>query len=132
MADNVRQMAYREPVIQAIRKGLPTGRLDKMAQALSVDRGVLVGILGISERTLQRKHRSSDRLSPSASDRLSRMDRIVSLATEVFGNQDKAAQWLIRPSRTLANEVPLQLLDTDAGTQQVERELRGIQYGFVY
>jgi hypothetical protein len=28
--------------------------------------------------------------------------------------------------------LPLTLLDTDAGAQQVERELRQIQHGFVY
>jgi hypothetical protein len=32
----------------------------------------------------------------------------------------------------LGNELPLRLLDTDAGTQQVERELRQIQHGFAY
>jgi uncharacterized protein (DUF2384 family) len=37
-----------------------------------------------------------------------------------------------RPSRALANELPLELLDTDAGTQRVEQELRQIQFGFVY
>ena len=46
--------------------------------------------------------------------------------------RDRAALWLKQPSRALANELPLKLLDTDAGTQQVERELRQIQYGFVY
>ncbi len=119
-------------VIETVRKGFHTERLDKMAQTLSVDRAVLLGILGVSERTLQRKYRSSDRLSPGASDRLSRVDRIFGLATEVFGSKERAVQWLKRSSRALGNEVPLELLDTDAGSQRVERELRQIQYGFVY
>jgi putative toxin-antitoxin system antitoxin component (TIGR02293 family) len=120
------------PLIAAVREGFPSDRLDKMAETLSVDRIVLLGILGVSQRTLQRKHRASDRLSPSASDRLSRVDRIFALAAEVLGAKDKAIQWLKRSSRALGNEVPLQLLDTDAGTQRVERELRQIQHGFVY
>ena len=103
-----------------------------MAHLLAVDRTLLLRILGVSERTIQRKHMLSERLSPAASDRLSRIDRIYTLAVDVFGDGGKAAQWLKRPSRALANEVPLKLLDTDAGTQQVERELRQIQYGFVY
>ena len=119
-------------VIGAVRKGLPLGRLTQMAQALSVDRAVLLRILGVSQRTMQRKQVHSDRLTPAASDRLSRIDRIYSLAVAVFGDGEKAAQWLKRPSRALANETPLKLLDTDAGTQRVERELRQIQYGFVY
>jgi uncharacterized protein (DUF2384 family) len=86
-----------------------------MARRLAVDRALLLGVLGVSERTLQRKRAHSARLSPAASD-----------------SGEKAAQWLKRPSRALAQHAPLQLLDTDAGTQQVERELRQIQHGFVY
>ena len=119
-------------VIGAVRKGLPAGKLTKMAQLLAVDQELLLRILGVSQRTIQRKHALSDRLSPAASDRLSRIDRIYTLAVAVFGDGDKAAQWLKRPSRALANELPLKLLDTDAGTQRVERELRQIQFGFVY
>jgi hypothetical protein len=37
-----------------------------------------------------------------------------------------------RPSRPLGEDPPLRLLDTDAGTQQVERELLQIQNSFVY
>jgi putative toxin-antitoxin system antitoxin component (TIGR02293 family) len=118
--------------IGAVRKGLPAGKLIQMAQLLSVDRAVLLEILGFSQRTMQRKQVFSERLSPAASDRLSRIDRIYTLAVEVFGDAERAAQWLKRPSRALAGEAPLKLLDTDAGTHRVERELRQIQYGFVY
>jgi putative toxin-antitoxin system antitoxin component (TIGR02293 family) len=119
-------------MIGAVRKGLPAGRLAQMVQLLGVDRSLLLGVVGVSERTIQRKHEHAERLSPAASDRLSRIDRIYALALEVFGSREKAAQWLKRPSRALENEQPLRLLDTDAGTQQVERELREIQYGFVF
>jgi putative toxin-antitoxin system antitoxin component (TIGR02293 family) len=138
MAHNEGQMAHTQHipapsrVIEAVREGLPTARVDKMAQFLSVERTFLLGILGISARTVQRKNRSAVRLSPAASDRLSRMARILSLATEVFDTKEKAAEWLKRPSRALGNQQPIRLLDTDAGTQCVERELRQIQHGFVY
>src|SRR5579864_3933223 len=119
-------------VIGAVRHGLPAARLNRMAELLAVDRAVLLRVLGVSERTVQRKRAHSARLSPAASDRLARVDRIYTLAQEVLGDGQKAAQWLKRPSRALGQAVPLQLLDTDAGTQQVERELRQIQHGFVY
>lgn len=119
-------------VIGAVRKGLPPTRLTKMAQMLQVERAVLLGVLGISERTVQRRHSHAEPLSPAASDRLARIDRIFHLAIEVLGNQEKAAQWLKRPSRALGNELPLKLLDTDAGSQQVERELRQIEHSFVF
>ena len=140
LAHNIGQMSHTAALtpsggahmIGAVRKGLPAGKLSQMAQLLVVDRAFLLKIVGVSERTIQRKHVLAERLSPAASDRLSRIDRIYTLAADVFGSGEKAAQWLKRPSRALANEQPLKLLDTDAGTQQVERELRQIQYGFVY
>lgn len=119
-------------MIGAVRKGLPAGRLNEVARLLDIDKATLLSVLGISERTLQRKHVLSARLSPAASDRLARIGRIYALAVEVFGDTGKAAEWLKRPSRALGKEMPLRLLDTDAGTQQVEGELRQIQHGFVY
>lgn len=133
-------MTHNDPVrprtvsqmIGAVRKGLPAGRLNEVARLLDIDKATLLSVLGISERTLQRKHVLSARLSPAASDRLARIGRIYALAVEVFGDTGKAAEWLKRPSRALGKEMPLRLLDTDAGTQQVEGELRQIQHGFVY
>jgi putative toxin-antitoxin system antitoxin component (TIGR02293 family) len=118
--------------IESVRHGISISNLDRMIQTLGIDREILLDILGISNRTLQRKFRANDRLSPLASDRLSRVDRIYQLAVSVFGDEKKAAEWLKRPSRALNNELPLRLLDTDAGTQQVEQELRQIEYGFVF
>ena len=103
-----------------------------MAETLAVERRVLTGILGISERAVRRKRRSAVRLTPTASDRLSRIDRILSLATEVFGATEKAAEWLKRSNHALGNQQPIQLLDTDAGTQCVEQKLRQIQHSFAY
>ena len=120
------------PMIETVRKGFPATRLDQMARHLSVNRAMVLALLGLSERTLQRKTQTEARLSPAVSDRLARMDRIIALATEVFGGTEKAVQWLKRPSRALGTEIPLQLLDTDAGTESVQRELRQIQYSFAY
>ena len=44
-------------------------------------------------------------------------------------DRDKASRWLTAASRGLGGEVPLQLLDTDIGTQRVQQELREIEYG---
>lgn len=125
-------MAQQRDVIETIRKGFPAARLDQMARILAVERPIFLALLGLSERTFQRKTQRAARLSPVVSDRLARLDRIILLATEVFGAKEKAIQWLKRPSRALDSQIPLQLLDTDAGTQRVERELRQIQYGFVF
>jgi putative toxin-antitoxin system antitoxin component (TIGR02293 family) len=115
--------------IAEVREGLPLAELDQTAELLGIDRAQLASILDTSLRTLQRKAEADGRLGPSASDRLARIKRIHELATHVLGERDKASRWLTAASRGLGGEVPLQMLDTDIGTQRVQQELREIEYG---
>lgn len=115
--------------IAEVREGLPLAELDRTAELLGIDRAQLASILDTSLRTLQRKAEADARLGPAASDRLARIKRIHELATHVLGERDKASRWLTAASRALDGEVPLQMLDTDIGTQRVQQELREIEYG---
>ncbi len=112
-----------------IREGLPLNVLDELATVLKVDPLDLADVLGMSVRTLQRRAEGGERLGPAASDRLARIRRILELAAHVFGEMEKAAHWLTSPSRALANEIPLHMLDTDVGAQRVQLELRQIEFG---
>ena len=113
-----------------VRRGLPVRALDELARLLQVDRATLAQVLGVSLRTLQRKAGENERLAPAASDRLARVRRILDLATEVLGEQSKGVRWLTAKSRALGGDVPLQMLDTDIGTQRVQQELHQIEFGF--
>lgn len=113
-----------------VRRGLPVGALDHLAEQLQVDRTELARVLGVSLRTLQRKTGAKQRLDPGVSDRLARVRRILDLATDVLGEQSKGARWLTSKSRVLGGEVPLHMLDTDTGTQRVQQELHQIEFGF--
>jgi putative toxin-antitoxin system antitoxin component (TIGR02293 family) len=115
-----------------VRQGLPMRALDDLASQLHLDRAELADILGTSLRTLQRKDETRDRLGPVASDRLARVARILDLAVHVFGELDKASIWLTSKSRALEDEVPLHMLDTDIGTERVQRELRQIEFGMPF
>lgn len=115
--------------IEEVRAGLPLVELDQVAEMLGIDRTQLATLLDTSLRTLQRKAESDGRLGPAASDRLARIKRIHELATYVLGEGDKASRWLTSASRGLGGQVPLEMLDTDIGTQRVQQELREIEYG---
>lgn len=85
--------------------------------------------MGISVRTLERHQKDKKPLSPVQSDRLLRYARIAARAEEVFEDALKARDWLKRPIAALAGEVPLNLLDTEAGVEQVDDILTRIEYG---
>jgi putative toxin-antitoxin system antitoxin component (TIGR02293 family) len=71
----------------------------------------------------------SDSLRPTVSGRLYRLARIAAQAETVFENSQTATTWLKRPNRALNGRAPVDLLDTDAGTQQVAELLDRIEYG---
>lgn len=118
-----------EAEIAGVREGLPLSDLADLANLLQVDRSRLAALLDTSIRTVQRKAGADARLAPAASDRLARIRRIVALATHVLGEPEAATRWIRTPSERLGGEAPLQWLDTDAGTQLVQQELRQIEFG---
>ncbi|MCI0441640.1 MbcA/ParS/Xre antitoxin family protein, partial [bacterium] len=63
------------------------------------------------------------------SDRVVRLARIGAMAAYVLGNEQKAAVWLHERNRALGGIPPLDILDTDIGTRQVEEILGRIEHG---
>lgn len=101
-----------------------------------VDRLVASGRLSLTEidkMVLPRKtlshRRSIGTLTSEQSDRLGRVARVIALAEEAFGSADKAHLWLRRPTDALDGERPLDLLDTSAGSHEVERLIGWISHG---
>jgi putative toxin-antitoxin system antitoxin component (TIGR02293 family) len=78
-----------------------------------------------------RNRARSSRLDANISDRIERVKRIYALTQHAIGGRDKAGLWLTRPNRVLHGQIPLSLLDTDAGAQLVEQELYRIRYGII-
>jgi putative toxin-antitoxin system antitoxin component (TIGR02293 family) len=50
-------------------------------------------------------------------------------ATDVFGSQEEAEQWLERPGIGLDQRRPIDLLATPAGVELVEQYLTRLAYG---
>jgi putative toxin-antitoxin system antitoxin component (TIGR02293 family) len=111
------------------REGLPVKTLPALAEELDVERKVLAKVVGISERTLSRRLSNGSKLSAEESDRTMRVARVFALAEETLGSREKAGRWLSKSNLALGGEVPLELLDTDAGRHDVETILRRIEYG---
>lgn len=113
---------------QNIEKGLLYRAVDSVNARYGLATDELVFILAVPSRTLARR-KAQNKLRPEESDRLVRLGRIGALAEETLGDSTKAAHWLRRPNRALANEIPLRQLDTDVGTRQVENLLLRIAHG---
>lgn len=110
-----------------VREGLPLSVID---QAIADGRITAVELdrLALSRKTLAHR-RILGSLTPDQSDRLSRLLRTIEDAEATFGDRAKAHKWLRRPSAFLDGEAPLDRLDTDIGTRQVEAMLGRIAHG---
>lgn len=112
-----------------IRNGIPYSQLTRMKAALNLTDDEFANYLGISLRTLQRKRNSRERLSITEGDRLYRMARIFALTISVLEDEEMAKRWLHRPQRGLGGRVPIEVIQTEAGGQEVEDLLEKIEFG---
>ena len=124
-----RKVGTANDLVELVREGLPAETLPRMAHELSIDRGAVARVAGISDRTLSRRLASHARLTAEESDRMVRIARVLALADETLGDRTKAARWLQTPNRALNDSAPFELLDTDTGVRSVETVLGRIAYG---
>lgn len=126
-----------------IRKGIPFSVISHVKKELNLADEVIARIVGISPRTVARRRKRGgqpgkvggapwiDRLSPVESDRIYRFARIVALAEDVFEGKDEALEWLNGRQHGLGGAIPFEMLQTDAGTREVEELLIRIDHGVI-
>ena len=114
----------------AISKGFDPKALFHLIENVGVlaTEEALQGVLGISQRTLQRK-RKAERLSSDQSSRMWRFAEILAQATNALGSQEEAERWMMEPAMGLDNRRPIDLLSTVAGAEAVEDHLTRMEYG---
>ncbi len=119
-----------------IREGFPYRVAVYIKEKLDLTDSELSKMLGISLRTLSRLKkeaaaRSVEKLSSVASDRLYRLARIYACAEDVLEDRDQAVEWLHSPQFGLGGRIPLEMIQTEAGSKEVEDLLGRIEYGVV-
>jgi putative toxin-antitoxin system antitoxin component (TIGR02293 family) len=114
-----------------VREGFPWEAAFYVKETLTFSDKMFASFLEISPRTLARLKQKRSRLSMSASDRLFRLARIVSLAIEALEDKEQALSWLDKPQVGLGGRRPFDLIRTEAGAREVEDLLGRIEYGVV-
>ena len=113
--------------------GLPARSVERLINTLVVighTEPSLAKALGVSWRTVQRQKKTPEkRLSKEQSGRMWKFAEILAKATEVFGSQPDAEQWMKRPATGLEQRRPIDLLETPAGAELVENCLERLEYG---
>ncbi|MFM9971007.1 MAG: antitoxin Xre-like helix-turn-helix domain-containing protein [Burkholderiales bacterium] len=114
---------------QILEGGLPLGALDALKRVASLSDTQIATLVGISGKTLQRARSARQLLDSVSSDRLYRVARLIALASEVLDDAKRGIGWLTRAQPGLGGSIPLALMTTDAGCEQVEQLLLRIEHG---
>jgi putative toxin-antitoxin system antitoxin component (TIGR02293 family) len=113
---------------ETVKAGLPYASLEALIGKFGLAREEAAAALHLPQRTIARR-KKEQKLQADESDRLLRLARVSAQAAATLGSDEKAVQWLRRPNRALGNRAPLNLIDTDIGTRQVEEVLGRIEHG---
>lgn len=106
--------------------------IERMRERLALERGSIAEIIGVSERTYERRLRApaKARLAGSGvAERALRLARIQALADWVLEDRDAARAWLSEPQPGLGGRTPNDLLASEFGAREVERLLNRIEHG---
>lgn len=115
-------------ILAAVRDGFPFTVFESVSKHLDLSPERMSAVLGIPARTVARR-KSTRSFTPQESDRLYRLARTFAQAVETLGSIERARGWLKSPDGALGGDVPLELLDTDIGSRQVEDVLLRLDYG---
>ncbi|MEN5314505.1 antitoxin Xre/MbcA/ParS toxin-binding domain-containing protein [Pseudomonas koreensis] len=113
-----------------IEAGFPASIVNQLCDhgTISVEARDLI----ISLTTLKTKLMLDQRLTVDESDRLFRVAHITAMAVVLFGDNEKAGNWLNTPKSRFSGKSPIAMLCTTPGTRRVDELLIQLVEGLVF
>ncbi len=115
-------------VIKVIEKGLPVSTFTKIRNELGLPDKDLAKFIRVPKSTLAVRKKKS-KFSFEESERLYRVQRLITKAMNVFGDIEAARKWLKEKAYGLGDISPLEFAKTEVGAREVENLLGRIEHG---
>ncbi len=123
-----RRITSEADVLTLVQSGVPGKVYSRIEIRLSIPKGT-VG----PETTLRNRLKvRAGRLTADETQRVIGIARVFALATELFGNEKDALEWMHRPAKLIPDRgpvKPIELAVRDAGVRLLEDRIRRTQYG---
>lgn len=116
---------------ELILGGLPYASLFEVSKHLSaLAASDISTAVGVSERTLRRQKDNPDKAMPTElASKTWQLAQTLAIATDVFGSQEAAGQWMVQAATGLDGRRPIDLLQTVPGAELVNDFLGRLEYG---
>jgi len=114
-------------VVRVTRQGLPPELVDILVEK-GFSRKDLTWI--VPARTLRHRREKHENLTPEESDRFLRAAKLYTLAVEVFGDPDKAMQWLTKPRNAFDGLNAMEFMQSETGGDIIEEQLCQLDAGY--
>jgi putative toxin-antitoxin system antitoxin component (TIGR02293 family) len=111
-----------------VREGISKKDLEHLKNTAELDYDQLAWALSVTRATLINK-KGAEKFSSSLSERIVSLADIYSYGYEVFDDDEKFNNWVLRPNRALGGEAPYNLLDNQYGREEVKNLIGRIDYG---
>lgn len=116
-------------LVQSSRQGLLRSQVDEIAALVGLTDKEMAYALNMTPRNLHRL-KADQRFNVDVSERLLLLKNLLLHALDTFEDRKGTVlTWLRTPIRELANQAPLQLLDTVTGFGLVDDVLGRLDYG---
>lgn len=122
--------SLKDPIkeIGLIRDGLTTHDVESFIDDEKLIIKDILERLQIPSSTYFLKKKNKQPLDSYTTEKFIRLISVLKMAADILGKSE-AKKWIYRAIPSLGNEVPLDLLDTEAGHRLVEQALLQIKYG---
>lgn len=114
--------------LETVEAGVPVDTMTSFVSASGVELKDIYDVV-IPARTLKHRRARRESLSADESDKLARLVRVFDHAVAVFGDGERAREWLGKPKKRFDQRTPMQMLRTDLGGRMVEEMLGQIEHG---
>jgi len=119
-------------VHDSLMEGLPLRSVAYLTERVSIlrDPHVFEVAVGMSQHAFRRcKQEGTVKLNTQQSARIWTFVKVLIKSKDVFGSQEDAEQWAIRPTLGLEQRRPIDLLSTPAGVELVDAFLTRVAFG---
>jgi putative toxin-antitoxin system antitoxin component (TIGR02293 family) len=118
-------------IVTLERQGLPYLVIEVLEKKYGIGHEDLGRLLHISTKTIERKLAAKKGLEGGESSNATRLAKVYERANQVLGNDENVRAWLKSAQVGLGNIIPLDLLDSDKGTEEILNLLNRIEFGIL-